>query len=70
MIIRRWLGDTDFDGQAMRITYEDDKADWPTIKVDGQRILNAISADDVQGVVEYVKAGKIKIIRGNVEIRK
>lgn len=70
MIIRRWSGDTDFDGQAMRITYEAGKADWPIIKVDGQRILNAISADDVQGVVEYVKAGKIKIIRGNVEIRK
>lgn len=40
----------------------------PIVKVDGAIIKNVTMADDVLGVVEYVKAYKIKRIRGNVEI--
>lgn len=71
MIIRRWLGDTDFDGKAMRIIYDE----WhlyflacPIVKVDGELIKNVSMADDFNGVVEYVKARKLLTIKGNVEI--
>lgn len=55
----------------MRIVWDERKPrgyENPTVKVDGQVIRNVTIADDVQGVVEYLKHNKIRTIRGNVEI--
>jgi hypothetical protein len=52
----------------MRIVWGETVKHWPIVKVDGQAIRNAIIADDVEGVVEFVKHNKIRTIRGNVEI--
>lgn len=73
MIIRRWLGDTDFDGKSavMRIVWDELKAkNFPIVKVDGKTIRNVILADDELGIVQYVKARKIQTISmvGKVEI--
>lgn len=55
----------------MRITWEDWRTKFkacPIIKVDGNTIKNVTTADDTLGIVEYVKAYKLKRLKGNVEI--
>jgi hypothetical protein len=52
----------------MRINWDEIGGINKIIKVDGKIIRNVTMADDIQGVVEYVKARKLVTIRGNVEI--